>query len=725
MRVQLEEAASTVVLERLRSLFTPRSVALVGATDNSQWSVFTYTNLRRYSPEVAVHLVHPRRGTVHGQPAHRSVYDIAEPADLAYVMVPTSAVLGVVEEIADAGTKNLVILTSGFAEAGPDGEALAARLEALASERGLTVLGPNGNGFINVAGGIAPYGLPITPPLVKGPAGIVLQSGGLASTVLSGAQARGVGLSLMVSTGNEAFISATDIMRYLVHDDHTRVIAAFLESVRDPEAFREVAEIALQMGKPIVALKVGRSEQGARTALAHTGAIAGDDRIIDAAFRQLGVVRVDSLEEMLSTTGYLGYHSDVKGRRIAAVTPSGGACDLLADKAAGEGLELPEFPQEALDELADLLPPFSNPRNPLDVTGYVVVDPRLSLHALEIVARRVVGLYDMILYSTSLPRTEPRELKPLVDRLDALSEAIKQIAVPVLLQTSVVSDLPAYAQQLFEERGLYLLNGIELGVRAIGHGARYHDRRDRCLDKGPKQTMGPVVTQPSGKAPPDAAGIWAEHQVRALLEAHGIPMAPAQLATGATKAAEIGAAYACPLAMKIAAAGLLHRSDVGGVRLDVDPRDAAATFEELMRTTTSAEGVLIGPMRTGGIELLVGVIRDPRWGKVLSLGLGGVWVEVLGDVSLRLLPVGQDDVTEMLDELKAAPLLKGARGTRPADVRHLAEVIVRVAQLAEALPLETIEINPFRVDGSQIEALDALVVWDKDQDKDQHKENDL
>jgi acyl-CoA synthetase (NDP forming) len=716
MGVQLEEAASAGVLERLRSLFTPRSVALVGATDNSQWSVFTYANLRRYSPEVAVHVVHPKRETVHGQPAHRSVSDIAEPADLAFVMVPTSAVLGVVEEIADAGTRNLVILTAGFAEAGPEGEALAARLEAVATERGLTVLGPNGNGFINVAGGIAPYGLPIAPPLINGPVGIVLQSGGLASAVLSGAQARGVGVSLMVSTGNEAFISATDIMRYLVHDDHTRVIAAFLESVRDPEAFRQVAEIALQMGKPIVALKVGRSEQGARTALAHTGALAGDDRIIDAAFRQFGVVRVDSLEEMLSTAGYLGYHSDVKGRRMAAVTPSGGACDLLADKAASEGLELPEFPGETLDELADFLPPFSNPRNPLDVTGYVVVDPRLSLQALQIVARRVTGLYDMILYSTSLPRTEPKDLKPIADRLDALAEAIKQIAVPVLLQTSIESDLPAYAQQLFDERGLYLLNGIELGVQAIGHGARYHDRRDRFLHKGSKQKVGPVPSQPSGQAPPDASGTWTEHQVRGLLQAHGIPVAPAQLATGASQAAEIAATYACPLAMKVAAAGLMHKSDIGGVRLDVDPHDAAATFDELMRTTTSAEGVLIGPMRAGGVELLVGVITDPGWGKVLSLGLGGVWVEVLGDVSLRLLPVDHDDVIEMLDELKAAPLLKGARGTRPADMRQLVEVIVRVARLAEALALDTIEINPLRVDGSQIEVLDALVVWNKEND---------
>ena len=294
VRVQMEEAASTVALVRLRSLFTPRSVALVGATDNSQWSVFTYTNLRRYSPEVAVHLVHPRRGTVHGQ--RRTARCTTSPSPRPGLRDGANQrSIGVVEEIADAGTKNLVILTSGFAEAGPDGEALAARLEALASERGLTVLGPNGNGFINVAGGIAPYGLPITPPLVKGPAGIVLQSGGLASAVLSGAQARGVGLSLMVSTGNEAFISATDIMRYLVHDDHTRVIAAFLESVRDPEAFRKVAEIALQMGKPIVALKVGdRSREPAPRSLtpAQSQATTGSSTRLSASSESSGSTRL-------------------------------------------------------------------------------------------------------------------------------------------------------------------------------------------------------------------------------------------------------------------------------------------------------------------------------------------------------------------------------------------------------------------------------------------------
>lgn len=675
-------------------------MALVGATENSQWSTFTYVNLRRYSPDVAVHVVHPRAESVHGQKAFASLSQVPEPVDLAYLMVPTSAVLDVVEEAAGAGIRNLVILTAGFEEAGPEGVVLAARLEKLAAEHGLVILGPNGNGFVNAADGVAPYGLPIAPPLLAGPVGIVLQSGGLAAAVLSGAQARGVGVSLMVSTGNESLISATDVMRYLLADDRTKVIGAFLESIRHPDDFRDFALQARTAGKPIVALKVGRSEQGARTALAHTGALAGDDRVIDAAFRQLGVIRVDSLEELLTTAGYLGYHPGVKGRRVAAVTASGGACDLLADRAASVGLDLPEFPPETLKKLADFLPPFSNPHNPLDVTGYVVVDPKLSTEALEIVASAAAGRYDMILNAMSFPRTEPKDLGPIERRLDAIMSVGRRTPVPILLQTSIASDLPGYVQTLCHERGLYILGGIDLGTRAIGHGAWYHEYGERFLSNPPP------LPRPSG-----ASGVWPEHRVRGLLEEHGIPVAPAGLATTREQAAELAGAYGVPLAMKVAAPGLFHKSDAGGVRLDVEPTEAAAVFQELVGVVDNADGVLVGPMRRGGVEVLVGVVNDPAWGKVLSVGLGGVWVEVLRDVALRLLPVDEADVAAMLDELKGAPLLHGARGSVPADIERLCEVIVRVSRLAESLPLDTLEINPLRVNGSEIEALDALAVW--------------
>jgi acyl-CoA synthetase (NDP forming) len=697
----------------MRAFFGAKSVVLIGATDRSPWSIWTHANLRQYSPEVSVQVMHPHHDEVHGQAVLKSLKTLNEPVDLAYVMVPTSAVLEVMNEVADAGITNVVILTAGFGEAGTEGAELESRLVDLAHARGLTVLGPNGNGFINAAGGLTPYGLLITPPLEVGPVGIVLQSGGLASAVLAGAQARGIGISLLVSTGNEALTSASDIIRYLIEDDQTKVIAAFLESVRQPDEFREVAELALKAGKPIVALKTGRSEAGAKAALAHTGALAGDDRVVDAAFRQLGVIRVDTLEELLSTAGYLGHHLEIRGRRIAAITPSGGACDLLADLASEEQLEFPEFPPETLAELGRLLPSFSNPQNPLDVTGYVVMDPKIALQSLEIVGRDVAGNYDMVLYTATIPRAAPPNPALIEARMNALAQASKSLAVPLVLQSLISSDLTPFSRQLLGDRGLYLLNGIEPGMRAIGHGARYHDRRDRRLKVGPPATV-PTIEVPAG-----AQGVWPEHLVRGLLEAHGIPVAPARLATSALEAKAFAKEFGGPVVMKVASSALAHKSDIGGVVLNVDAEKVTGAFDDLKNRLAVAlpeatlDGVLVGPMRTGGIELLVGVVTDPTWGKVLSLGLGGVWVEVLGDVALRVLPVGPEEITTMLSELRGAALLSGARGTRPVDMDRLVSVVYQIAQLAEGLgeALDTLEVNPLRVDGDCVEVLDALAVW--------------
>jgi len=715
--VRLEEkfrdASHQEIVDRLRSLFGAKSVVLIGATDRSLWSVWTYTNLRHYSPHVRVHVVHPHHEEVHGQPVLNSLKSLKEPVDLAYVMVPTSAVLEVMNEVADAGISNVVILTAGFGEAGPDGAELESRLVELARRRGMTVLGPNGNGFINAAGGVTPYGLVIAPPLEVGPVGIVLQSGGLASGVLTGAQALGVGLSLLVSTGNEALTSASDIMRYLIEDDQTKVIAAFIESIRQPDEFRIVAELALQAGKPIVALKTGRTEAGAKAALAHTGALAGDDRVVDAAFRQMGVIRVNTLEELLATAGYLGHHPTIRGRRIAAITPSGGACDLLADLATEEQLEFPAFLSPTLAELGRLLPSFSNPQNPLDVTGYVVIDPTLAVQSMEIVGRDVTGNFDMVLYTATIPRSEAANPAPVEENMDALAAAGKSLAVPLVLHSLINVDVTPYQRKLLRDRGLYQLSGIEPAMRAIGHGARYHDRRDRWLEVGPP-AIAPTIEVPAG-----ARGVWPEHMVRGLLEAHGIAVAPARLTKSAQEAKAFAEEYGVPVALKVASSALAHKSDIGGVALGVKVDQVVGTFDDLVNRLAVAlpaatlDGVLVGPMRTGGIELLVGVVTDPTWGKVLSLGLGGVWVEVLGDVALRVLPVSPEEIMAMLAELRGAALLSGARGTRSVDMDRLVSVVHRIAQLAEGLgaALDTLEVNPLRVDGECVEVLDALAIW--------------
>jgi acyl-CoA synthetase (NDP forming) len=325
----------------------------------------------------------------------------------------------------------------------------------------------------------------------------------------------------------------------------------------------------------------------------------------------------------------------------------------------------------------------------------------------------VAGNYDMVLYTATIPRAAPPNPALIEARMNALAQASKSLAVPLVLQSLISSDLTPFSRQLLGDRGLYLLNGIEPGMRAIGHGARYHDRRDRRLKVGPPATV-PTIEVPAG-----AQGVWPEHLVRGLLEAHGIPVAPARLATSALEAKAFAKEFGGPVVMKVASSALAHKSDIGGVVLNVNAEQVTGAFDDLKNRLAVAlpeatlDGVLVGPMRTGGIELLVGVVTDPTWGKVLSLGLGGVWVEVLGDVALRVLPVGPEEITTMLSELRGAALLSGARGTRPVDMDRLVSVVYQIAQLAEGLgeALDTLEVNPLRVDGDCVEVLDALAVW--------------
>jgi acetate---CoA ligase (ADP-forming) len=697
--------------ERLAELFSPRSVALVGATDRSMWSRYTHQNLRAFSPGVDVYRVHPRHEVVHGEPVHRSIAAIGQPVDLAYVMVPTTEVLNVLEQAADAGIRNAVILTAGFGETGPEGRALEERVVTLARERDMLLLGPNGNGFINAAGAVAPYGLPIAPPLQAGPLGIVLQSGGLASVVLHMASSRNIGISRLVATGNEAMVTATDVLAYLVADPETRAVAAFLESIRDPERFRELAAAALDAGKAVVVLKVGRSAAGQQAALAHTGAIVGDDAVVRAALRQLGVVQVDSLEDLLVTSGLLAYHQRPLGRRLAAVTASGGACDLIADRATDEGIVLPAFPEETARGLAEVLPEFSNPRNPLDVTGYVVVDSTISHRALQVVVDGALGTYDTIVYQATVPQNPPPDPDLVLNRFRAVKATVERSSVPVVVQSASSTDVSAYARSVLAEVDLHVLNGIEHGMTAIGRAVDWHERRARLLARppAPRLPRGGRAGQPHGEA-----------EVRAVLEAGGVPVVPARLATTAEEAVAAARELGLPAVLKVASPDVAHKTEAGGVALDLRrPEEVADAFEAVTASVRRAvpgarvDGVLVSPMRAGGVQLLVSVRRDPAWGPVLAVGLGGVWVEVLEDASLRLLPVTVEDVEEALGELRGAALLRGARGQAPVSTRRVAEAAVAIARVAEELGdgLDTLEVNPLWAAGDAVEVLDALVVW--------------
>ncbi|QYC44042.1 succinyl-CoA synthetase subunit alpha [Nonomuraea coxensis DSM 45129] len=691
----------------VQALFNPRSIALVGATDKSGWSVSTLLNLRTHGFPGPVHLVNPRGGVVHGQPAHRSLTDIPEPVDLAYVMVPTPAVLGVIEEGAKLGIRAYVVLTAGFGESGEAGARMEAEVAAFAREHGLTLLGPNGNGYINAAAGITPYGLPIPEPLLRGAVGVVLQSGALASSVLGFALARNVGVSLLTSMGNESVVTVTDVVDYLVDDPATKVIALFLETIRNPAEFSRVARRALEAGKPIVALKIGRSTLASRTAQAHTGALVGDDDVIDAALRQLGVIRVRSLEDLIITAGLLAATGPLPGRRVGVVTPSGGASEIIADRAEDEGLELPAFAPGTVARLAEIVPSFGTVQNPLDVTGYVLIDRTLLGRALEVVTADP-GI-DVVLLLSEPPKVAPPDPAPVFALYSASARRIAESPVPVVVVSNVLTDVTEFGRRVQRETGYpYVAGGIEHGLQAVAAAVRWSETRDRVLSR-------PAATPPAPSAVAQGAvGVWAEHRAAALLAGAGLPVVPSALARTADEAVAAAGGFGYPVVLKVAAEGLGHKSDVGGVRLDV--RDAAAVervHRELMEAVPDAAGVLVQPRRSGGIELLVGIVRDPAWGLTLAVGLGGVWVEVLRDAALRVLPADAAEIRRALTELRGAALLRGARGAEPADLDAVAEVVARIAAFAGSLGerLESLEINPLLVTGSRVEALDALVTW--------------
>ncbi|GMA63763.1 acyl-CoA synthetase [Alicyclobacillus fastidiosus] len=548
--------------------------------------------------------------------------DIEEPVDLAYVMVPTTQVLQVLRDADAANIRNLVILTSGFSEIGPEGSALEREVLEFAESHNQVLLGPNGNGFVNVSAQLTPYGLPITPPLKPGPVGIVLQSGALASTVLTLAQARNVGLSLLVSMGNETMMSATDVMDYLIEDESTKVLAVFLESIRQPKEFECIAKKALAHGKPIVAMKIGRSEHSAKTAMAHTGALVGDDAVNDAAFRQLGVIRVHSLEDLITTAGLLGYTPPLTGRRLGVVTPSGGACDILSDRATDEGILLPEFAPETVDRLKEIVPTFSTVHNPLDVTGFVVVDGTLMRRALAVVSNDPG--FDFLLCLTDPPRAEPEDVGPLFDQYGQLRDVIQRSNIPIVIVSNSSIDITPFGRSVLEKFNLHFVGGMEHGMSALGKAVWWHEKYRETKAQSHAYE---IPRGPEGRLP---AGEWSEHAARAFLAEHGVPVVPGVLAGTLDEAINAANSVGYPVVLKVQSPDIQHKSDVGGVALglqsEAEVRDA---FERILASVKQhvpncqLDGILVSPMRGDGIEMLVGVVRDALWGPVLAVGMGG------------------------------------------------------------------------------------------------------
>ena len=709
--------------ERLTSLFRPRSVALVGASDKSAFSQIAYHNLVEFGLREHTYLV-SRRGTqTHGQPTVSSCAQIGEQVDVAYLMVPQAGLLEALDDAAAAGIRNACVLSAGYAEAGEAGRAAQAELARHAAGLGMVLLGPNHLGFANLTDGVPVCSIPGLPRQ-SGPVALLSQSGASSSAMVDFAAMANVGLSYLVTLGNEAMITAGHVLDYLVDDPGTRAVAVFMETVRDPETFRRAARRAAQAGKAIVVLKAGSSALSARTAAAHTGALVGDDRVIDAVFADLGVIRVDSIEDMLITAGAAAALGRLDRPGIGIVSISGGACDIVADRADDLGADLPELAPSTRDALAAIMPAYGTVQNPLDVTGAAVIDPTIFTRSIEAMsADPSIGVIGVV---NSIPWIDTG--RPYLGQMfvDAIGAGMRAAHCPTAYVNQVMQPVTGYTRASMERGGVpYVIPGLRQAVVALRNVAWWSEASRASGGSGgssPGASTAPHAQTPPRPVPVPGPGRrrgkWSEQDARALLGDAGIPVVPARLAGSAAEAVKAAADFGGPLSVKIVSADILHKSDIGGVALDVPAGEEAV--RAAYRAVTAAapdgariDGVLVSPMRRGGTELLVGVVRDLQWGPVLAVAIGGLFVEVLRDSALAPLPVTPGQAGRLLDRLRGRAVLDGVRGAAPADRDALTAVIARIGDLALALgdALESLEVNPLLVDGARIEALDAVVTW--------------
>ena len=699
-------------MARLDTLLAPRSVAIVGASpDHHKIRGALLHLLRKNGFPGRIVPVNPSYTEIDGIPCFPSVAAAGDRIDLALVAIPAAGVLPALEECAAAGVRNAVVISSGFAEdagAPPD---LQDQVAALARRTGMRISGPNAEGFHNeVAQCSATFSPAVDrdaddhPVVSEARIGIVAQSGGMGFALYNRGRILGLSFSTVVTTGNEADLTAADFLQHMAEDPATSAVLLFLESVRDGPAFAAAADACAAAGKPVVAIKVGRSAAGKLAAASHTASMAGWNAGFDAMMRCHGIVLATELEEALTLAAALMTHPPARGRRVGIVTVSGGAGAWSADAMAAAGLELPELAAETQAAIRTFIPSYGATRNPVDLTAGGIQGGGF-LRAIDLLTQDP-GI-DQVAVVTTL--SNPARVSIDIPGLRAL---LAERRKPVLFYS--YTEPSAFGRRMLAEAGAVVFPSMATlagAARALADRGQPVPARASQPDGGAQSSSG-VLTGPPGA--------MAEHAAKAALAAHGFAMPPSCLVTDAAGLPDAAAALGFPLAAKIQSAAIPHKTEAGGVRLAIDGlpalRDAyAAILANAARHAPGAaiDGVLLEPMSARGVEVIVGIVRDPIFGPVVTVGAGGVTTELFGDIAHRLAPVDAATALSMIRSLRSAPLLEGFRGSPPADLPALAQLVADLSALAHRSPdVAELELNPVLVHpaGQGCTAVDVLLV---------------
>jgi len=697
----------------LHSFFAPQSIALIGASrDHEKIPGRLLAMLRKNEYPGRLYLINPNYAEIDGLACYKSIADVGAAVDLAIIVIPARAVLAALEQCAAAGVKNAVIISSGFAEEGGESAAMQDAIAALATRTGMRISGPNAEGFYSQVQRVAATFSPavdVKPdvmPLVATTRriGIVAQSGGIGFAIFNRARALGIALSYVVSAGNESDLGAGEFFEFMVQDATTDVILLFIEGIRDVDKFLAAAGRAAALKKPVIVVKVGRSQAGGRAAASHTASMAGWSAAYDAVFAKYGFIVSNDLDEAVTTAAVLATNPLPAGDRVAVLTVSGGAGIWGADSVSVQGLQVPELSPAIQAEIMKLLPSYGTARNPIDVTAQGVNSGGLQRSIDLLAASDEVDAILVVLSLSSDVRMPFKEieLKPLI-------AAQKK---PVLFYSyTLPSD---FARRTLARSNVVVLSGLThaaVALRQLVRCARFELAAAADETLLPPRDLSAYLDAPA----------LSEHDSKTFLRAAGIAVPAEVLATEKDGLDAAVARVGLPLAMKIQSPDLAHKSEVGGVRLNITSKgEAFMAWQALLdnrrrhRPDAAIQGVLLAPMAKKGVEIIVGTLRDATFGPMVMVGFGGVTTELFRDVVYRPAPVCADEAVAMLDELKAAPLLRGFRGAPKADVAALARLIAQLSLLAARLRDEVseIELNPVLVhpEGQGVTIVDALVV---------------
>jgi acetate---CoA ligase (ADP-forming) len=705
----------------LRPLLSPKSLCIVGAASDESIRGRLTKQLIEHGFDGPIYPVTRSQSEILGRKAYRSVADLPEPVDLAVIVVPAVHVISTIEQCGARGIPAAVIISSGFGEEKSDEAAQRdAQLRTLAAKLGMAICGPNSEGLVNplrplVATFSPVFHDPSKPLLPTGgkakPIAVSCQSGALTFSFLSRGQPRQLKFTTQVSSGNQTVLEAHDYIEAALDSGAADIFLVYLEGIRQPARFRAVADRAAALGKPLIVAKVGRSDAGRRAAASHTGALAQSGAIDDAMFRHHGIIRGEDIDHMLDIAAAFAFCKLPQGNRVAIITGSGGSAVWMADILSAHGLEVPELEADLQAKIMAMLPSYASAANPIDATAQAIGE--VGYKPIVELVRQSRRIDTILLISSVANETTAKK------RAQELGDIVATTEQPILMATYTTATPGAIGA--FADMGIPAYTSMPSCARAIKALADYGRFRERIAARAKPAETAASVRGTVAKALKESANVLTEVQAKALLAAYGVKRVPEFLATGEDDASEAAMRIGGAIALKVQSPDIVHKTEAGAVLLglagDASVREGyrqVLARAKAAHPNATVDGVLVQAMAKRGQELILGITRDPVFGPMLMVGLGGIHVEVLKDVAFAPVPLDTDDALALIGELKGAALLDGVRGSQPADKAAIAELMVALSRFAadHADQIAEIDLNPVIVHeaGQGLSVVDALIV---------------